>query len=190
MHQLVSIIKINLKIIYYIQTKVPLCRSHWVDIHWLFWNALSHRDCPIYEHKSDHFCSFPICIIDIGLWLRYVLIVISICNEIPGSRHINYTNNSSVNQYDLVHARLQAGPCLNIKTVFPGMGISMLKIRQSWDCLIFNMIIPILGWTVFILRQTPDQYCLQVWYAMIHMRTEAKHLILQSTEPSWFEGSM
>ena len=43
------------------------------------------------------------------------------------------------------------GPCLNIKTVFPGMGIPMLKIRQSWDCLTFNMGIPILvGWQLYI----------------------------------------
>ena len=32
----------------------------------------------------------------------------------------------------------------NIKTVFPGMRISMLKIRRSWDRLIFIMGIPIL----------------------------------------------
>ena len=38
-----------------------------------------------------------------------------------------------------------AGPCLNIKTVFPSsMGILMLKIRRSRDRLIFNMGIPIL----------------------------------------------
>ena len=37
----------------------------------------------------------------------------------------------------------QPGPRLNIKTVFPGMGIPMLKIRRSWDRLIFNMGMPI-----------------------------------------------
>ena len=36
------------------------------------------------------------------------------------------------------------GPRLNIKTIFPNMGISMLKIRWSQDCLIFNMGIPTL----------------------------------------------
>ena len=35
-------------------------------------------------------------------------------------------------------------PHLNIKTIFPGMGIPMLKIRRSWDRLIFNMGITIL----------------------------------------------
>ena len=34
--------------------------------------------------------------------------------------------------------------CLNIKTIFPDMGISIIKIRQSWDCLIFIMGAPIL----------------------------------------------
>ena len=36
------------------------------------------------------------------------------------------------------------GPRLNIKTIFPGMGILVLKIRRSWDPLIFNMGIPIM----------------------------------------------
>ena len=36
------------------------------------------------------------------------------------------------------------GPNLNIKTISPGVGISMLKIRRSWDHLIFNMGILIL----------------------------------------------
>ena len=31
------------------------------------------------------------------------------------------------------------GPCLNLKTVFPCMGIPMLKIRWSRDRFIFNM---------------------------------------------------
>ena len=43
---------------------------------------------------------------------------------------------------------------LNIKTFFPGMGIPVLKIRQSQDRLIFNMVIPILvRWHLHI--QTP-----------------------------------
>ena len=49
-----------------------------------------------------------------------------------------------------------SGPCLNIKTIFPGMGIPMLKIRQSWDRLIFNMGIPILvRWHLYLTRP-PD----------------------------------
>ena len=37
-----------------------------------------------------------------------------------------------------------SGPHLNIKTVFTGMLISIIKIRWSWDCLLFMMGMPIL----------------------------------------------
>ena len=37
-----------------------------------------------------------------------------------------------------------SGPHLNIKTVFPGIMISILKVRRPWDRLIHNMGIPIL----------------------------------------------
>ena len=37
------------------------------------------------------------------------------------------------------------GPCFNIKTIFLGIskGISMIKMRRLWDCLIFIIRIPI-----------------------------------------------
>ena len=35
------------------------------------------------------------------------------------------------------------GPCLNIKIVFPGMVISIIKVRWSWDSCIFKMGVPI-----------------------------------------------
>ena len=55
---------------------------------------------------------------------------------------------------NLGHHWLLSGPCLNIKTVFPGMGIPMLKIRRLRDRLIFNMGIPILvRWHLYI--ETP-----------------------------------
>ena len=38
------------------------------------------------------------------------------------------------------------GPVLILWLSFPGMGILVLKIRWSWDCLIFNMGIPIRVW--------------------------------------------
>ena len=43
-----------------------------------------------------------------------------------------------------------------IKTIFPGMGIPMLKIRWSRDHLIFNMGIPILVSGIFILRRPQE----------------------------------
>ena len=57
-------------------------------------------------------------------------------------------NRLSRYEPDLPEARClfnRPGPRLNIKTVFfPSMGISMLKIRRSRDCHIFNMGVPIL----------------------------------------------
>ena len=43
----------------------------------------------------------------------------------------------------------------NMKTIFPGMGIFMLKIKQAWDCLIFNMVIPILVRWHFYIETAP-----------------------------------
>ena len=51
-----------------------------------------------------------------------------------------------------------AEPCLDIKTVFPGMGIPMLKIRRSQDRLIFNMGIPILLWRHLYIEMAPSWY--------------------------------
>ena len=45
---------------------------------------------------------------------------------------------------DQLHLMEEPGPGLNIKIVLPGMGIPMLKIRQSRDHLTFNVGIPIL----------------------------------------------
>ena len=47
------------------------------------------------------------------------------------------------------------GPHLNIKMVYPGMGIPIIKIRWSWDHLIFIMGIPIPGKMVFYI-ETPS----------------------------------
>ena len=46
-------------------------------------------------------------------------------------------------------------PCLNICTVFPAMGISIIKIRRSWDRLIFIMGIPILVRQQFYTEAAP-----------------------------------
>ena len=52
------------------------------------------------------------------------------------------------------------GPCLKIKTVFPDMGVSIVKIKQSKDRLIFIMGIPIL---VRYLIETAPQ-----WFSNIY----------------------
>ena len=57
----------------------------------------------------------------------------------------------------------QPGPRLNIKTVFPGIGISMLKIRQLQDCLIFNMGIPILVKQHLYIEMAPRMWLCSSW---------------------------
>ena len=52
-----------------------------------------------------------------------------------------------------------AGPRLNIKIVFPGMGIHMLKIRRPVGRLIFNMGIAIPSKTVFLIETAPWSKC-------------------------------
>ena len=54
--------------------------------------------------------------------------------------HPDFNGGSGV----YIYMRQKPGPRLNIKTVFPGKGIPMLKIRRSRDRLIFNMGIPIM----------------------------------------------
>ena len=50
------------------------------------------------------------------------------------------------------------GPSQYKRCRLTSIGISMLKIRQSHDRLIFNMGIPYLAKKVFILRRGPDRY--------------------------------
>ena len=48
-------------------------------------------------------------------------------------------------------ALADAGHCFNIKTGFPGMGMSCIKIRWWWDCLIFIMgILTLARWHFYI----------------------------------------
>ena len=53
------------------------------------------------------------------------------------------------------HVLLYSGPRLNLKTVFPGMGIFSIKVGRSSNCLMFIMGI---YWydNLFILRQAPE----------------------------------
>ena len=49
------------------------------------------------------------------------------------------------------------GLCFNIKTIFPGMGVPIIKVRQSWwDCLIFLMGILILVRAHPYIKMTPS----------------------------------
>ena len=61
--------------------------------------------------------------------------------------------------------RLQyvTGYCSNMKTVFPCMVILMIKIRRSWDRLIFIMRFPILANGIFTLGQSQIPFSVYGW---------------------------
>ena len=56
----------------------------------------------------------------------------------------NIFTSPCLNRISIILQKEPPGPCLNIKTVLPRYEIPMLKMRRSWDRLIFNMGIPIL----------------------------------------------
>ena len=55
--------------------------------------------------------------------------------------HFAYVNATQLSHF---HFNKRPGPRLNIKTVFWGVGISIIKIRRALDSLIFTMGIPML----------------------------------------------
>ena len=55
-----------------------------------------------------------------------------------------------------IFCRQRAGSCLNIKAVFPGMRMCIIKIRRSWDCLIFIIVISILPWRHLYIETPPE----------------------------------
>ena len=59
---------------------------------------------------------------------------------------------------EVKEVRNLAGPHFHIKTIFPCMGIPMLKRRRSWDRLNFNMGIPILV-RRHLYMETPTLFC-------------------------------
>ena len=65
------------------------------------------------------------------------------------------------------HNKTIRAPSQYIKTVFPGMGISKLKIRLLWDHLIFNMGIPILVRRYFYIETAPWYLYWESWYLQI-----------------------
>ena len=69
---------------------------------------------------------------------------------------------------------------------FPGMGIPMLKIRRSWDRLIFNMGIRILVRQNLYIRQGPDSHIDGLVLDCINAIAKALKLLQSCTEPSIF----
>ena len=65
----------------------------------------------------------------------------SVINQIRLKQAFQYHMKKSYRK--ILQVLKAPGSCLNMRPSFPGMGIPMLKIRRSWDRLIFNMGIPI-----------------------------------------------
>ena len=72
------------------------------------------------------------------------------------SQNIEYEKVSQIYRTTSSDQQLGGGGgVLNKRCRLTNVGITVLKIRRSRDCLIFNMGIPYLGKTVFILRRGP-----------------------------------
>ena len=69
-----------------------------------------------------------------------------------------------------------SGPCFNLKTIFPGMVIIMLKIRRSPDRLIFDMGIPILVRQHLYIETAPQG---DIIWAPRHLNWPAPGLFVQ-----------
>ena len=74
----------------------------------------------------------------------------------------------------VIQLPLWSGSHLNIKMVFAGMRISMLKIRRSQDCLIFNMGIPILVRRHLYIEMAPRFSVSYKLYIHTHACTDAQ----------------
>ena len=92
-----------------------------------------------------------------------------------------YELESGWNRIHTVSIGPRAGPHLNVKTVFQGMMISIIKIRRSWDGLIFIMGISILIiWHLYI--DTDPRSCV----VCLHPHLGTTDLTPLVWRPGWF----
>ena len=90
-----------------------------------------------------------------GIFVNYVIVHMPVINQLSAElfwRNINTKNVYVCTCVIFWHCK-KAGPCFSIKNVFPGMGISIFRIRQSWDHLIFMGGIPthvLVRWHLYI----------------------------------------
>ena len=87
--------------------------------------------------------------------------------------------------------KIPPGHCFNIKTVFPGIGISIMKTWQEWYCLVFIMEIPIWWEDILILRWTSG-FLQEKIQTVLHMSTFSYLLdwILPFFILRWTSGSL
>ena len=79
-----------------------------------------------------------------------------ICNCLFFNCLSSFPPNKVITALHVICVGKPPGPRLNIKTVFPRYGIPMLKIRWSWDRLIFEMGIPILARRHLYIEMAPQ----------------------------------
>ena len=77
---------------------------------------------------------------------------------------------------------LQSGPQLKITTVYPGMGVSILKIKRSWDRLIFIMGIPI-PVRQHVNHETGHWICTASIYVIYTMTCKQWHILTRCKIP-------
>ena len=102
--------------------------------------------------KTNIICLIYLCDLWIRYWLdgHFYMKIVFPCMAIPIIKMRQFWHLIFIMAIPILvrwHLYIEitpAGPCLNIKTVLPGMGIPMLKIKRSRDRLIFNMGMPIL----------------------------------------------
>ena len=92
--------------------------------------------------------------------------------------------NKCTSLFSIKQVVAEIRPRLNIKTIFPGFGILMLKIRRSGDRLIFNMGIPILVKRHPYNETTPGVYHQYLW-ARWSLDNKTKHLIIVKSADIW-----
>ena len=74
-----------------------------------------------------------------------------------------------------------SGPCLNIKTAFQCISISIMKIGWSWDCLIFILENPVLlWWCLYIETPAVDGKYTKVWWRCCPIYPHAAHTIMDN----------
>ena len=70
---------------------------------------------------------------------------------------------------------METGPCFNIKMIFPDIGIPIIKIQLSWDCLI--LIMRILVRLHFYIKMVPKT--LLFWHSQCHVtKKDGSHKLM------------
>ena len=87
------------------------------------------------------------CHIGIKIWDFPIFFILFLLSLLPSRSHLPRQDSNRMN--------IHAGPRLKIKTILPGIGIPIIKVRRSFDRLIFIMGIPLLRRWRLLYQDTP-----------------------------------